>query len=126
MITSVHPEWAVMDTVSVRDRDPDLDRTEVEVEAVAPSDRDPNHHQKDLVRNAQDQAAGVMMVMDLEDRCLRTVWDMNVRRNTTVWILRFAMNMVFVNWLHDLRMMRTLDRVAKVEVEEDHRQKDRR
>ena len=106
MITSVHPEWAATDMVSVKDQDPvldqDLDRTEVEVEAVAPNDRDPNHHQKDQVRNAQDQAAGAMMVMDLEDRCPQTVWDMNVRRNTTVWILRFAMNMVFVNSVCDI------------------------
>jgi len=44
--------------VSVKDQDPDLDRTEAEVEvaAVAPVDQVPSHHRDDL-----DQEAEAMM-----------------------------------------------------------------
>merc|ERR1719334_1300664 len=58
--------------------------------------------------------------MTVTDQSLRMALAMNVRPNTIVLILRFAMNTVSANWLQDPQRMLDLDRKAKVEVTVHH------
>merc|ERR1719295_2026390 len=73
-------------------------------------DLDPNRHLVDLVLDLEARAMTVM------DQSLRMVLAMNVRPNTIVLTLKFAMNTVSANSHLDQQKMHDLDRRAKVEV----------